>query len=277
MFYIPTARSVGRWSDKDFNFLIFKFWSTSEYSRSIGAEYRTCQDEDGPSTHNAVFLYFFYFGMMVVLPNFLKSVEVKRECYHITKLTPEQRIAQGYENHPGYYKEHLYRKYGFSYSFENKFLQLFYGIQSDDSDDKPKVKSYFNPITSLTYISNTKSSIKDNSGLVTLTDTDGTKLYAQFGSYTQTYHRGTGWFSFLRFLTKKITYHRIEINYSEECGKRKGSWKGGTLSASIPYDPKKSSVAGFVTQELKKEGLMDIEFIDTLPEGFEEPDWWFED
>lgn len=277
MFSLPTARSIGRWSNQDFNFLIFKFWKTSKWSRRIGAEYQTCQDEDRVSTHNGIFLHFIFFGMMIVLPNFIKSMAVKRISRHIVRLTPEERKAQGYENHPGYYTEHLDRRYGFCYSFENKFLQIFYGHQSGDSDDKPKVKSYFNPITSLTYISNTKSKIKENSGLLSLTDRDETKIYAQFGSYAQTYHRGTGWFSFLRFFTRKITYHRVEINFSEESGERKGSWKGGTLSSSIPYSPEKQSAASFVVEHLTKEKFKDIEFIDKLPEGFVEPDWWFDE
>jgi hypothetical protein len=64
-------------------------------------------------------------------------------------------------------------------------------------------------------------------------DYDGEEIAATVRVEEREWRLGTGWFTWLsQFATPKIV-RELEIEFSSEVGKRKGSWKGGTLAHSI--------------------------------------------
>lgn len=51
------------------------------------------------------------------------------------------------------------------------------------------------------------------------------------------WRRGNGWFKWLRFITKPKISRSLDLVFSNETGRRKGSWKGGTMGHSIEMLP----------------------------------------
>ena len=47
------------------------------------------------------------------------------------------------------------------------------------------------------------------------------------------WHRGEGWFSWLRFFYPKKIRRSLDLKFSAEVGPEKGSWKGGTIGHGI--------------------------------------------
>lgn len=51
------------------------------------------------------------------------------------------------------------------------------------------------------------------------------------------YVRGTGMWRWLQYFTKRKVYTRMQLEFDEELGSEKGSWKGGLTGLSIPIVP----------------------------------------
>lgn len=72
------------------------------------------------------------------------------------------------------------------------------------------------------------------------TDYDGEFLQAKTRIEERQWEFGTGWFKWLSAFKKPIIHRSLDIQFSGETGKRKGSWKGGTTGHSIemknPYE-----------------------------------------
>lgn len=64
-------------------------------------------------------------------------------------------------------------------------------------------------------------------------DYDGKEIVAACTIEEMEWHRGEGWFSWLRFFYPKKIRRSIDIKFSEEVGPEKGSWKGGTIGTGI--------------------------------------------
>jgi hypothetical protein len=77
------------------------------------------------------------------------------------------------------------------------------------------------------------------------TDYDGEALTARTRIEEREWRFGEGWFKWLSaFRRPKVTRY-LEISFSGETGRRKGSWKGGTLGHSIEMLPDERHEAAF--------------------------------
>jgi hypothetical protein len=68
-------------------------------------------------------------------------------------------------------------------------------------------------------------------------DFDGEALTATTRIEEREWRRGTGWWRWLSLVWPKRVERYIDIQFSGETGKRKGSWKGGTIGHSGPVAP----------------------------------------
>lgn len=68
-------------------------------------------------------------------------------------------------------------------------------------------------------------------------DFDGEELTAKTRIEERQWELGTGWFKWLSRYKKPIIHRSLDIEFSGETGKRKGSWKGGTIGHSIEMQP----------------------------------------
>lgn len=64
-------------------------------------------------------------------------------------------------------------------------------------------------------------------------DFDGEEIMATCHVEEREWHAGRGWFSWLSWARKPIIRRSLSIDFSSEVGRKKGSWKGGTLGHSI--------------------------------------------
>ena len=64
-------------------------------------------------------------------------------------------------------------------------------------------------------------------------DFDGELVTAICHIQERQWHRGTGSFSWLKYLMKKHVTKSLYIEFSTGVGKRKSSWKGGTIGHAI--------------------------------------------
>lgn len=64
-------------------------------------------------------------------------------------------------------------------------------------------------------------------------DFDGERLTARTRIEQREWLFGVGWFKWLSLFRKRRVSRSLDIHFSGETGKRKGSWKGGTIGHSI--------------------------------------------
>lgn len=67
-------------------------------------------------------------------------------------------------------------------------------------------------------------------------DFDGEEIMATCHIEEREWRKGEGWFKWLSWFNKPMIRRSLAINYSAEVGRRKGSWKGGTLGHSIEME-----------------------------------------
>ena len=64
-------------------------------------------------------------------------------------------------------------------------------------------------------------------------DYDGELIVATCHIEEREWHRGRGWFKWLRHFSPPVIRRSLDIKFSAEVGKEKGSWKGGTVGHGI--------------------------------------------
>lgn len=69
------------------------------------------------------------------------------------------------------------------------------------------------------------------------TDFDGEEITAKTHIEERQWAFGTGWFRWLSWFRRDKVCRSLDIRFSSETGKRKGSWKGGTIGHSIDMLP----------------------------------------
>lgn len=144
------------------------------------------------------------------------------------------------------------REYGITVS--DGFLQVFYGRQTDDSATT-QAWSAFLPWTEWRCV---RYRLYDRDGNLFYNDTqppgsdvvtqyaeqlerqfvfedvDGSVVHATTYLHEHEYRRGTGLFTWLGRLVRPRIHRRLNIAYSDEVGKEKGTWKGGVVECSAP-------------------------------------------
>jgi hypothetical protein len=190
----------------------------------------------------------------------------------------------------GKYQEHR-REYGFSICKDGKyydFLSISYGPQTHDSSTT-KSWSYFLPWTQKRHVrtslynpdgSHFYDEIKRKwdefyqkkqecpSSRFEFKDYDGKIIIATCIIEEREWHHGEGWFKWLGWFIKPSICKSLEINFSEEVGKEKGSWKGGAIGHGInmlPGETPEDSFRRYCDQEHRsKSGKYKLTFLRSL-------------
>lgn len=89
-------------------------------------------------------------------------------------------------------------------------------------------------------------------------DFDGEEVEAECFLFKQIYHRGSGVFKWLKYITKPLEYLRCDVTYNKEVGKSKNSWKGGTLSCSFYCEDESLSIEQILREHCEKEKFTNL-------------------
>lgn len=154
------------------------------------------------------------------------------------------------------------REYGFSLC--DGFLQFFYGIQPGDSSRDQSWSTHL-PWTQWRFV---RRSLYDTLGehfwteptgrqvpsgahwdeqqrqrdavpkaVFEITDFDGKRIKATTHIEEREWRFGTGWFKWLSLFRRPKVRRSLDIEFSEEVGPEKGSWKGGLIGTGIDMLP----------------------------------------
>lgn len=237
-----------RWSDNDRYFGPFTFARSRD--RKIAVMLGSGDGDDYPGCRLRISLG--RSTLIVALPAIIKPW---RQWVEITtQPTRSQMIEQGRK--PGYWDSHE-REYGFT-TFDGSF-HVHYGPQTHDSDTD-KVKVWFYPWREHKQV---RHSLYDASGehfadlprwgglgnrngwtvknaieaacpvtKFEFEDFDGERITATCRIEEREWRRGKGVFRLL-FLGRNTVSRYLDLAFSSEVGRRKGSWKGGTVGHSV--------------------------------------------
>lgn len=249
-----------RWSDNDRYFGRFTYACEPRYKKLAlqlgsgdGDDYPGCRLRISIGRHT----------LIAALPAIIKPYRVWHEIK--TEPTRSQIIAQGRE--PGYWESHE-REFGFT-AVEGA-LHVHYGPQTHDSVTT-KSKCYFFPWREHKCIRHSvydlegdlfadlpewgfrnkngwkvKDVIEDACPVAKFEfdDFDGERITATCRIEEREWKRGKGIFRLLFIGRNKIS-RSLDLQFSSEVGKRKGSWKGGTIGHSIEMLPGELHEAAF--------------------------------
>ena len=76
-------------------------------------------------------------------------------------------------------------------------------------------------------------------------DFDGERITARTLIEEREWHFGSGWFRWLSLFCKPKIKRSLDIEFSKETGRRKGSWKGGTIGHGIEMLPNEKHAGAF--------------------------------
>jgi hypothetical protein len=243
-----------RWSDNDRYFGPFTYAPDSRGYRPLALTIDSGDDDDYPGCR--LRLSGFGHTLLLAIPAVIKPwaqwVEVR------TEPTRSQMIAAGRK--PGYSDTHR-RQYGFSYS--EGFLQVFLGAQTHDSSTTQDWSKHL-PWTqwrfaghrlygldgeifaALPHRARFRTPEYEESERLTdacptasfsFNDFDGETISATTKIEEREWHFGEGWFKWLSIFRRPKIRRSLDLRFSAETGKRKGSWKGGTIGHSIDMLP----------------------------------------
>lgn len=153
----------------------------------------------------------------------------------------------------GYWEIHE-RRFGFSLSNMGNgydFLQIFYGPQTHDSSTTKSWSkhlpwkqwrmvrhSLYTPDGDHFYTQKNFRELfakQDECPTVAFgfEDYDGELIVATCRIEEREFHRGEGWFKWLRHFYPPMIRRSLDLKFSAEVGPEKGSWKGGTIGHGI--------------------------------------------
>lgn len=235
-----------RWSDKNFNLWPFTFsWDT--YPK-LGVMLDSGRDES-PGCHIRFYLY--RLCLLIELPPIIRPYRIKHMATTWDAATIA-RIGRDY-----YFEEHA-REYGFSYSFDGA-VHAHYGPQTHDSiTTRSSVlnlpwanwrhvrhsiydldgKHYWTEDRADRHIQHyidAKESVPAAS--FEFLDFDGERITARTHIEEREWLFGTDWCEWLSLFRRPKIHRSLDIEFSKETGKRKGSWKGGTVGSGIEMLP----------------------------------------
>lgn len=246
MFAIENRR---RWTNEDRGIGPLT-WAIDSCYRDIGLMLFS-SDEEGRQA--GVRFHFRHFTLIVDLPNWLIRPQKKR--VKAKYWSPEEISRLGRD----WYWDIHRREYGFTVS--EGALHVHYGAQTMDSSTDYS-KCYFLPwrcervvrTVSIDLDGDEYGEIPVIQGQWTreylearraaedaapsrtwaVKDYDGEIVSATVRVYDTEYALGEGRWSWLSWFRRNRVSRRVDIQFSAETGRRKGSWKGGTVGASMP-------------------------------------------
>ena len=248
-----------KWSDNDSYFGPFTY--CKDKYRNLALVLGSGDDEDYPGCRIRVSA--FGYTVISALPPILKPWR-KKVLAHTWDAETVKRLGRDW-----YYDKHE-REYGFSYGHSGSvgdggFLQVFLGRQTHDSSTEQNW-SCSTPWNNWRHVRHSYYDLEGKhfwtepeshrygqfgrdwetlrkqeemcpSRTFAFADFDGEKLTAKTRIEERQWELGTGWFKWLCHFRKPIISRDLDIDFSGETGKRKGSWKGGTVGHSIEMLP----------------------------------------
>lgn len=247
-----------RWSDNDRYFGPFTYSKDRHYRTfTILLDSGDGDDYPGCRLRLSALGHTFILAIPAIIKPWRQWVPIR------TEPTRSQLIESGRD--PGYWDQHR-KEYGFS--IVEGAVHLYYGPQTHDSETT-KSKCYFIPWRSWRHV---RHSFYDLSGEYFATlpkhrnrlganqwrnqweveraiestcptqtfvfrDFDGEELRAVTKIEEREWRLGEGKFKWLSFFCKPKVRRSLKIDFSGETGRRKGSWKGGTVGHSIDMKP----------------------------------------
>lgn len=240
-----------RWSDNDRRAGPFIYSRDTRY-RPLAAVISSGKSDE-PEFEGGCTLRLSAFGhtLIVAMPSIIRPWKRWVDCSQYEWSTSE---AKGYWDHHS-------RDYGASYS--EGFLQVFLGAQTHDSSTTQQW-SKFLPWTQWRHVRHSFyglqgeyfgsaparvglgedswerfRAIADACPIRTFSfsDYDGEALTARTRIEEREWRFGEGWFKWLSLFRSPKIVRSLDIAFSGETGKRKGSWKGGTIGHSIDMKP----------------------------------------
>lgn len=249
-----------RWSDHDRYLGPFTYAAEARYRR-FGIMLGSGDGDDYPGCR--LRLHVGRHTLIIALPAIIKPWRRWHEI--MTEPTRSQLLERGRE--PGYWDSYE-REYGFS-TFEGS-LHIHFGPQTHDSTTT-KNKVWFYPWREHRQVRHSlydlegehfadlpdwgfrhkngwavKNAIEDAcpTARFAFEDFDGERIIATARIEEREWRRGKGIFRLL-FLGRNRISRSLDLHFSSEVGRRKGSWKGGTIGHSIEMRAGETHEAAF--------------------------------
>jgi hypothetical protein len=200
---------------------------------------------------------------------------------------PPHKICRYNSYSKSFYDDIVVRSYSIRYILSEHYISIDYGIQ-DERGDLSNKSTYKNALFDIPWMHHKYSSKEilnlDGSLFIKLPhmyadeddvmlnyprlrykieDFDGVVLGASVYLTRTTFDRGVGWFSWLKYITKPMVVYALNIEYDDEFGVRKDSWKGGTLSCYSPTELKRIGIENMI--EYYREDYPDARIIAYTP------------
>ncbi len=236
---------MNRLTDNDKNFGPI---TLAKWRKTFSAYIESGDDEDADVT---AIIVAFGWALRIHVPNWIcrpwraRWVECNWDAETVKRL-----------GRSGYWEIHE-RRYGVSLSDMGNgydFLQIFFGPQTHDSSTTkswskhlpwkqwdcvrhslytPKGGHFYTEQRGLDFrvwFDAKEKCLKSHFGFE---DYDGELIVATCCIEEREWHKGSGWFKWLRFFSTRKIRRSLDLAFSAEVGTEKGSWKGGTIGHGI--------------------------------------------
>lgn len=236
---------MNRLTDNDKNWGPF---TIGRWRKNISARFSSGDEEESPEAINTILLTGFGWALRIRLPQLIEPHRIRHEA-NWDKATQE-RLGR---NH--YFETHE-REFGFSLSDMGNgydFLQVFYGPQTNDSLTQKSWSKHlpwkqWDMVRHTIYtpdgypFANMERRKWDEFYEAKQTcpktqfrfkDYDGVEIVATCMPEEREWHRGEGWFKWLKWFFPAKIRRDLDLSFSKEVGPEKGLWKGGTLGHGI--------------------------------------------
>lgn len=268
-------RNRNHWGDNDRNWGPFTYARDGRGYRPLALVLKSRGDDDEESGNCTLRISAFGHTLISTVPPIIRPwrrwVDLSDRQFYRADGTPEAKRPDA-----GYWDTHA-RQYGFSLDGagdvgRSSFLQVFLGPQTHDSSTT-KSWSKFLPWTEWRHVRRSLYDLKgehfwtepaggwrlgDGSYEVCkaaeeacpsrefeFLDFDGQPLTVRTRIEEREWRFGTGWFRWLSAFRKPKIHRSLDLRFSGETGKRKGSWKGGTIGHAINMLPGELHEAAF--------------------------------
>lgn len=250
-----------RWTDNDHTFGPFVYGYSNGY-RSISLSLSSRGEED---PHSSLSLTVAGHTFALLLPEFAVPA-YRRKVYPDWDEATVRRLGRNW------YWDIDRRRFGFSYV--DGFLMVYRGRSTmDSSTDRTWGKhlpwtqwrhvrhSFYGlkgehvatiPDTGKPYLGDPgrwehERAIREATPTVSFEfdDYDGERIIAKTKIEEREWHFGAGWFEWLSLFRAPKISRSLDIDFSAETGRRKGSWKGGTVGHAIEMRPGELHEAAF--------------------------------
>ena len=212
------------------------------------------RDDDNETSSNLT-AYAFGYGLRIMLPNILQPLKIKQTATYWDAATIE-RMGRNF------YYEYFPCNYGFC--LNDGHLSIKFGSDTGDSITT-KYWGCFLPWTQWRFVRMSFSGLDGNemwSGyssykeqhaakdatpkrFFVCNDFDGETIQATTLIEQREWLFGDGWFKWLSIFRPRRVRRSLDIAFNKETGRKKGSWKGGTLGHGIDLLPGELHEAAF--------------------------------